>query len=73
MQGEYHGAYRIDVATTEGPADYVYCLGRGVVMDGGTACRTNLCDEKVFHFIAFGAAATDDDICLHTCYRAGTG
>ena len=50
----------------------MYCLGRGVVVDGGTACRINLCDEEASHFIAFGAAAADDDVCFHTCCRTGS-
>jgi len=70
VQGEYHGAYRIEVATTEGPP--TMCTVSTAAWSW-TAARHAAPTSAVFHFIAFGAAATDDGICFHACYRTGTG
>jgi len=66
--GEYEGAYRINIGTEATP-EYVYCTSRGIITQGGTACRINPCDETVGDFIAFNAADADGDACYHTCYK----
>jgi len=65
--GQREGAYALSVFA-DGHPRTVYCIGRGVLMDGGARCRVNPCDDATTHFVAGAGATSDGNVCFHTCY-----
>jgi len=68
VAGQREAAYAFSVVA-DGELDLVYCIGRGVLMDGGTRCRMNPCGDATMHFVTGAGATSDGDVCFHTCFR----